>query len=193
MSSVPPGARARPAATHRLFFALVPDPATRERLAHAGETFAASRPDARLRRVHPARYHATVHFLGSDTALRPDRVAAAVAAADTVHSASFTWTLDRVASFHGRQPPCVLCSAAVPAALQELWHALGHALRLTGPGGPPERGFIPHVTLAYSQGPVPEPAAIAPIVWPVTDFALLHSVAGQGGYRSLGRWALAQE
>ncbi|TAM59035.1 MAG: RNA 2',3'-cyclic phosphodiesterase [Rhodanobacter sp.] len=193
MSSAPPGARARPAATHRLFFALMPDPATRERLAHAGEVLKASRLGARLRWVHPARYHATVHFLGNDTALRSELVDAAVAAAGTVRSAPFTWALDSVASFHGRQPPCVLRGAVMPVALQQLWHALGHALLLNGLGGHLECRFIPHVTLAYSQGAMLEPAAIEPIVWPVTDFALLHSVVGQGGYRTLGRWALEQE
>ena len=191
MSPTPPGVRAQPAATHRLFFALVPDPATGERLAHAGETIRASRPGARLRWVHPARYHATVHFLGNDTALQPDMVAAAVAAAGTVRSEPFTWTLDSVASFHGRQPPCVLRGAVIPPPLQQLWHALGHALLLSGLGGHLERSFVPHVTLAYSQGAMPEAVAIEPIVWPVADFALLHSVVGQGGYHMLGRWALA--
>jgi len=192
MSSAPPEGEARPAATHRLFFALVPDPATRERLAHAGEVLKASRPGARLRWVHPARYHATVHFLGNDTALRPELVDAAVAAAGTVRSAPFAWTLDSVASFHGCQPPCVLRGAVIPAPLQQLWHALGHALLLAGLGDHLERRFIPHVTLAYSHGAMLEPAAIEPVTWPVADFALLHSVVGQGGYRTLGRWALAQ-
>ncbi|MDE3072975.1 MAG: 2'-5' RNA ligase family protein [Pseudomonadota bacterium] len=190
MSSVPAGARAQPAATHRLFFALVPDPATRERLAHVGEALAANRPG--LRRVHPARYHATVHFLGNDTALRSGLVDAAVAAAGTVRGAPFAWTLDGVASFHGRQPPCVLRGTATPAGLQQLWHRLGQALLLNGLGGHLERRFIPHVTLAYSEGALLEPAPIAPIVWPVADFALLHSVVGQGGYRTLGCWALAR-
>jgi len=192
MSSTPAEGAAQPAATHRLFFALVPDPATRERLAHAGEALAASRPGLRLRRVHPARYHATVHFLGNDTALRSGLVDAAVAAAGTVRGAPFAWTLDSVASFHGRQPPCVLRGTAMPAALQQLWQTLGHALLLNGLGGHLERCFIPHVTLAYSHGAMLEPAPVAPIVWPVADFALLHSVVGQGGYRMLGRWALTQ-
>jgi 2'-5' RNA ligase len=201
MSSRPPvpdspqldllGGDSRPAEVHRLFFALVPDAATRAELAHAAASLKAAHPGLRARWVQPGRYHATLHFLGDHPMLRPDIVAAARGAADTVRCEPFAWTLDYAASFHGRQPPCVLRSSAVPAPLQQLWQDLRRALILAGQGGHLERGFAPHVTVAYSRSAMLDAAAIEPLVWHVAELALIHSVVGQGDYQELARWSLA--
>jgi 2'-5' RNA ligase len=176
---------------HRLFFALMPDEATRSELTAVAEGLRVSRPRLRARWIHPSRYHATLKFLGDHAALRPDMVDGAIAAAAQVRAAPFDWSLDRVDSFRGREPPCVLRSDEVPVPMQQLWHALGHALVLAGQGAPRERSFTPHITLAYSHGTMLEPLAIEPLAWRVAEFVLVHSVVGQGGYQILGRWALA--
>ncbi|HEY8682009.1 MAG TPA: RNA 2',3'-cyclic phosphodiesterase, partial [Rhodanobacter sp.] len=176
---------------HRLFFALMPDEATRERLAATAEALKASQHALRARWIHPRRYHATLQFLGDHATLRPALVDGAIAAADTVRAAPFAWTLDSASSFRGREPPCVLRSAEVPAPLQQLWQALGHALALAGQGTHLERSYTPHVTLAYSHGVMLQPAAIAPVAWTVAGFSLLHHVVGQGEYQILGHWRLA--
>ena len=67
---------------HRLFFALFPDTATRDRL----EFVAAG---LRLRHglthmIRPDRYHVTVHFLGDNSRLRSDLVDTAQQAAQQV-------------------------------------------------------------------------------------------------------------
>jgi 2'-5' RNA ligase len=176
---------------HRLFFALMPDDATRERLAAVAVRLRAARPGLRARWIHPDRYHATLHFLGDHAALRPTLVDGAIAAADKIATDPFAWTLDSVTSFRGREPPCVLQGAETCAPLQELWQSLGKALLLGVHGMRLERSYTPHVTLAYSHGMMLEAVEVEAVNWPVTEFVLVHSVVGQGSYQILGRWSLA--
>lgn len=176
---------------HRLFFALVPDEATRERLAAVAGALKASRPGLRARWINPDRYHATLHFLGDHAALRPTLVEGAIAAADKISTTPFTWTLDRATSFRGREPPCVLQGVETCAPMQQLWSVLGKALALAGQHARLERSFTPHVTLAYSHGTMLESTEVESVAWPVTDFVLVHSVVGQGSYQILRRWSLA--
>lgn len=177
---------------HRLFFALLPDAATCERLAVVATGLKAAYPGLRARWIHPDRYHATLHFLGDHSVLRPSLVDAAVVAADKVSMAPFAWTLDSTTSFRGREPPCVLQGAEVSAPLQQLWQTLGKTLALAGQGTHLERSFNPHVTLAYSHGAMLEAMEVESVMWPVVEFALVHHVVGQGAYQILGRWSLAQ-
>ncbi len=185
------GANAQePAKVHRLFFALLPDAATREQLRQAAQAVQSSHPALRARWVDPARYHATVHFLGDHSALREDVAEAASHAAGKLRSLAFEWTLDRAASFHGRQPPCILRSAGVPAPLQQLWDELRHLLILLGQGRHIERSFSPHVTLAYSKGELLASESIVPVHWLVNELALVHRVVGQADHEVLARWSL---
>lgn len=175
---------------HRLFFALMPDDTTRERLAVVADALKTSRPGLRARWIHPGRYHATLHFLGDHAALQPSLVEGAIAAADKLRAAPFTWTLDVVTSFRGREPPCVLYGVETCAPLQALWSALGKTLALAGHGARLERSFTPHVTLACSHGTMLPELVVEPVIWPVTEFALIHHVVGQGAYQILGCWPL---
>ncbi|MDE1895031.1 MAG: 2'-5' RNA ligase family protein [Xanthomonadaceae bacterium] len=179
-----------PARLHRLFFAPLPDVATREALRQAAQELQARHPALRGRWVNPARYHATVHFLGDHAALREDVVAAAGKAAGALRTSTFEWTLDIAASFHGRQPPWVLRCAAVPGPLQQLWDELRHLLILLGQGRHIERNFTPHVTVAYSRGELLASTPIAPVRWAVGELALVHSVVGHADYEVLARWPL---
>jgi len=183
-------AYAGPAEVHRLFLALIPDESVRIRLATVADTLKIQCPELRARWVNPARYHATLHFLGDHSMLRPDIVAAAKAAADSIRAAPFEWTLDHAAGFHGRQPPCVLRSSLVPEPLQQLWQDLRRALLLAGQGGHLERTFTPHVTLAYSHAMLLQATAIEPVSWRVDEIALIHSVVGQPQQQVLARWSL---
>ncbi len=186
------GADVRPVEVHRLFFALLPDAATRVQFVGVAEALK-NHPALRARWVKPARYHATLYFVDDYPMLRPEIVTAAREAADVVRGAPFAWTLDVAASFRGRQPPCVLRSSVMPEPLQRLWADLCLALTRAGLGGQAERSFTPHVTLAYSQGIRIDDTPIEPIVWPLREFALIHNLVGQGDYRVLGRWALGAD
>lgn len=185
------GGQAEPAQTHRLFFALLPDEATRAAFAGVADTLKAGQPGLRLRWVAPARYHATVHFLGDHHMLRDDIVQAATRAGDALQAGAFEWTLDYVASFHGREPPCILRSREVPAPLQQLWSQLREGLIRAGQGAHLSRTFTPHVTLGYSRGGLLAELPVGPLAWRVQQLALVHSVVGQGDYRLLRHWSLA--
>jgi len=175
------------AQVHRLFFALLPDEATRSRIEKAA-TDAAAAQSLRVRMIRPARYHATLHFLGDHPSLREDIVSAAAAAADRVYAHPFELVLDGASGFHGREPPCVLRCTQTPPALQALWQDLRDALLRAGLGGHLSRSFTPHVTYAYSRGAVPQPVPLAPLHWRVEGFSLLHSVVGGGDYQTLKTW-----
>ncbi|KRE87833.1 2'-5' RNA ligase [Rhodanobacter sp. Soil772] len=183
-------ADARPAEVHRLFFALLPDAATRARLAQAAQALKAGHPKLRARWVNPMRYHATLHFLGDHALLRQDVVDAAMAAAGGLRMALFEWVLHEAASFHGRQPPCILRSSSVPEPLQQLWQDLRRALVLAGQGRHVARSFTPHVTVAYSQAALLDVTPIEPVAWRVERLAVVHSVVGQQDYQVLAEWSL---
>lgn len=183
-------AHGMPAEVHRLFLAVIPDESVRTRLAAVAHALEIQCPELRARWINPARYHATLHFLGDHSMLRPDIVAAAKTAADSIRMAPFEWTLDHAAGFKGRQAPCVLRSAVIPEPLQQLWQNLRRGLLLAGQGGHLERTFTPHVTLAYSHGTLPQSTAIEPVSWRVDDIALIHGVVGQPQQQVLARWPL---
>lgn len=175
---------------HRLFFALWPDAATRHEINHVAALLQLAHPGLRARWVRPERFHATLNFLG-DFSVVPDEVLVkAMAAAGGVRSAAFTWTLDYVASFRGREPPCVLRGAVVPEALLALWRNMQAGLQETGLQLRSERQFTPHVTLAYARHALPAPTPVTPVVWQARRFALVHSLVGQGSYQVLGSWEL---
>lgn len=185
------GADARPAELHRLFFALLPNEAARGQLARAAAALRAGHPELRARWVNPARYHATLHFLGNHVMLRQDVVDAAVLAAGRLSAQGFEWILRGATSFRGRQPPWVLRGSSVPEPLQQLWQELRQALTLAGQGRYLERNFTPHVTVARSQRELLDDTPIEPVGWMIDEFALIHSVVGQPDYQVLARWPLA--
>jgi 2'-5' RNA ligase len=181
-----------PSPSHRLFFALVPPPAVRDRLAAVAESLR-TQGAVSGHWVRPSRYHLTLAFLGDhvelrDVLLRPMFAAAAVAAAQV---AAFTWQVDEVFSFRGRQPPCVLRSAVGSMPLQGLWMHLRHELARAGLDGPVGRHFEPHVTLAYGRQMLPSPIALESVPWRIESFVLLHGEHGGAEYESLGEWPLA--
>ncbi|MEW5836394.1 MAG: RNA 2',3'-cyclic phosphodiesterase [Pseudomonadota bacterium] len=181
-----------PLPRHRLFFALVPPDAVRERIA---EVAASMRGQELLaaRWVRPARYHLTLAFLGDHVTLGETLLASARAAGDAVASriVPFAWRADRIDSFRGRKPPCVLRSGADDPHMLALRHALQGELARQALDGFMERSFVPHVTLAYAEYVLPAPVWLQQVVdWPVDAFELLHGEVGHHDYRPLGRWRL---
>ncbi|GGA45250.1 2'-5' RNA ligase [Dyella nitratireducens] len=180
------------AETHRLFFALVPDVATRHEINHGAAAVQQQHPKLRARWVRPERFHATLNFLGDFPAVPDEVVEKAMAVADQMRVAPFAWTLDYVASFRGREPPCVLRSSQVPEPLLALWQGMHAALVEAGLRLRNERQFTPHVTLAYGRHELPQATPVTPIVWQVDRFVLIHNVVGKGNYQVLGCWKLSE-
>lgn len=170
--------------THRLFFALWPSESLRQAL--AGRV-AALAPPGTGRTQRPDQLHVTLEFLGAVPAARlPDvRDAAAAARADP-----FELVLDALEYW---RRPRVLCLVAreLPPALAALVHAL--RIELASRGFEPEcRPYRAHLTLARKVVQPPGLAAVDPVRWPATDFALVESVTERAGsvYRPVGAWSL---
>lgn len=185
-------AQLAPLPRHRLFFALVPPDAVCSRIAAAAN---ALREKGGLagRWVRPARYHLTLAFLGDHVSLGDALLASLRAVGEVVaaQTATFVWQADRIDSFRGRQPPCVLRGGADSPELQGLWSGLRRELAGRALDGHMDRSFVPHVTLAYAGRALPAPVMLGEAVeWPIDELVLLHGEVGQHDYQSLGRWRL---
>jgi RNA 2',3'-cyclic 3'-phosphodiesterase len=182
-----------PLERHRLFFAVMPDDRARDGISRAAGMVRQQHSDIRPRSwIGVERYHATLNFLGDFSAFPEDIVRKAKAAGENLKAASFSWTLDYVASFRGDEPPCVLRSTIVPKSFTTLWQALNAELVYAGLQRYVDRQFTPHVTLAYGRSELPGDTPITPITWRVERVVLIDNVVGKGGYQILGSWPLSE-
>jgi RNA 2',3'-cyclic 3'-phosphodiesterase len=177
---MPPDAEAAPD-SHRAFFALWPDEATRGALSRATRLAvqaSGGRPIAK------ERLHLTVAFLGE---LTPTGLAAA-RAVPPVPSGPFELVLDAVGVWPESRV-LWLAPSVLPAALAALEGSLWGRLVAKG-FRREERPYLPHITLARRARPVDVP--VAPVRWPVHELALVESLR-QGRavhYEVLERWPL---
>jgi 2'-5' RNA ligase len=184
------GGAAKPAEVHRLFFALMPDEATRERLHRAAMQLKATH-EPHGRWINPRRYHLTLQFLGDFEGLPPQIAEQACEAAAHVRVAPFSLVLDRAGSFRNRAIPWWLGPAEKAPGLDALWHGLGTALARAGVRVPGRQGFRPHVTVLRDAGIALPETAIEPVEWRLAAFTLVHSVLGaHSAYTPLGTWPL---
>jgi 2'-5' RNA ligase len=169
----------------RLFFALWPDAPAREALA-ALAAEAARRTGGRA--VTTAKLHLTLLFLGEVDAAR---IPALVQAAAEVRAAGFDLVLDRLGAFARARVAWAGC-AHPPAPLLALQSGLEGRLREAG-WQTQDRAFAAHLTLVRNARKPLRPEAITPVAWPVVSFALVESLPGGGGYRTLAAWDLGGE
>lgn len=189
MRSEPSGRRrAAESVTHNIFFALVPDDATRGSMVRTSETLRA-RHDLQGRWLKPERYHMTLHFLGAHSELPQARIAAACEAAGRVQLPGFDLVLDCAGHFH-RGIGWLGCMRAAGPLLQ-LWEALHRELAHAGVDLQGHEVFKPHVTVVRDAHPALPAEPVGPIAWPVREFVLIDSVLGERNeYSPLGRWRL---
>ena len=151
----------------RLFYALWPDPDTRDALS------AAARPlleACRGRRVPKRNYHLTLAFLGSVPAQRLDELHAA---AERVAFEPFTLRIDRHGYWRGPRVAWLGCSNP-PAAATALADTLRAALAPLG-FEPDPRPFRPHLTVLRGCRGCDFDGQVAPVEWPVDRFVLACS------------------
>ncbi|MDT8408527.1 MAG: RNA 2',3'-cyclic phosphodiesterase [Wenzhouxiangellaceae bacterium] len=166
----------------RFFFALWPDPALRSEIVRRRQAVQSLSP----RRVPDQNLHLTLIFLGAQPENRMNSLLVAV---DDLKSASFELLLDRFGWFAGAR---VAWLGGMPAPAGLL---LVRRLALLADSAGLEfdrRNWQPHVTLfrkVMRQPAFPEPA---PLHWPVRDFSLIESVAGQP-YQVLRTWSLQSQ
>jgi 2'-5' RNA ligase len=174
-------------APRNVFFALVPDAATRGAMAKATDALR-TRHALRGRWLQPDRYHMTLHFLGTYPELPAQLVGAACEAAGRVRQAAFDLVLDRAGHFP-RGIGWLGCAGEGP--LRTLWQELQLELEQSGVGMRGHATFKPHVTVLRDAHGVLPAEGIAPLAWPVREFVLIDSVLdGRSEHRPLGRWTL---
>jgi 2'-5' RNA ligase len=157
----------------RLFFALWPDEALRQRLQEAAITIPVA---AGGRRVPGANLHLTLHFIGN---IYFEQMDCLQAAARSVNAPGFDLTLDVQGYFKKPQVAWLGC-AKPPVALGDLHRQLGRCLQ-TCEYQPEARPYHPHLTVARKSGSIAADACFAPIEWPVTGFALIEVQAITSG------------
>jgi 2'-5' RNA ligase len=178
------------ATVHNVFFALMPDEVTRERMARAVDSLKAQQ-DPQGRWLKPARYHMTLHFLGAFSELPREQVAAACKAAGNVELPPFDLLLDRMGYF-SQGVGWLGCERADPL-LQHLWEALRRALVQERVAVRGHAAFVPHVTVLRDARRTLPVQPMEPIRWRVREFVLIDSQLGERNeYRALGRWALGE-
>lgn len=173
----------------RLFFALWPESAVRDAIAHAASQLVAMQaPDGRPQAAE--RYHLTLQFLGDVRTSPVDMHQAALAAGGDVRARAFDLSLDRAGSFAGSRV-WWLGPQDPPAGLSVLREQLGQAL--SARGVPIEAGdFTAHVTVHRNVRRLLPSTPIPPIAWPVRGYTLVESFPGRpDAYRSVANWALA--
>lgn len=165
---------------HRLFFALVPGRATRNRIETVQKSLAVSGRPAKA-----DQFHATLSFLGMQ------RPAAIPLICDIASHLDFTpcrVVLDRLGRFR-RAGVLWLGVSQVPPALAEFQNSLVSALLDAGIGHD-RKAWQFHVTLyrkLRKASPIIHPVAIE---WDLNGFELIESVTVGSGveYHSIGHW-----
>ncbi|WP_163557934.1 RNA 2',3'-cyclic phosphodiesterase [Halomonas sp. NO4] len=160
----------------RLFLALVPPPALRERL---GELADLAHAHCGGRRVPDESLHLTLAFLGEVEKTRAE------ALADWVRGLTIApgeWRLD--AWGHFRRPGIVWVGGQRPdPALTALHHRLWEALEPRGFATRPGR-FVPHITLLRQAArPDPDTLPAPALSWAYARLDLMRSVSGHRGVR----------
>ena len=169
----------------RLFFALWPDTAPRQRLAEAASTIPVT---AVTRRVPDANLHMTLHFIGN---VYFDEMACMQRQARHVDAGTFSLEIDCQGYFGKPQAGWLGCRV-IPGALVELHRQLGTRLQECG-YHPETRPYHPHVTVARKLGSIGTRASFESIVWPVREFALVEVQPVENGvqYRVVETYPLA--
>ncbi len=185
-SDVVPVAASEAAATPvRVFFALVPDDAVRQRFLTLAHDVARR---ARGRAVSGEHFHLTLAFLGDVTI---DRLPGLRAIGERLPLVAATLAFDTLGAWRASGVAWT-APAQVPAAITRLHAALHEALRAAG-FVIEDRPFRPHVTLARRCAQPPPRGASTPIVWSARVLSLVGSELRPDGprYTTLAQWSLA--
>ena len=150
----------------RLFFALWPGEALRERLHDAANGIPMADP---ARRVAYGNLHLTLHFIGN---VYFEEMVCLQRQASRVKAEKFHFDIDCQGFFSKSRVAWLGCAEA-PAALDELHAQLGRQLQLCG-YQPEKRRYHPHVTVARKIGPVTDAWQSEAIPWAVAEFALVE-------------------
>jgi 2'-5' RNA ligase len=153
----------------RLFYALWPDDAVRERLS-------ALQAHVRGKKTRYDNLHITLAFLGEQA---PEVLPVLRGVLDGLPRDAFELTLDRFGYF-ARKRIAWAGPRKAPQQLNHLAQALTQSLHSHGIAFDTHADFKPHVTLARDADPPPD-FSFEPIAWHANRIALVHSVMQQDG------------
>jgi RNA 2',3'-cyclic 3'-phosphodiesterase len=165
--------------TDRLFLAVFPDVQHAARLEALGARhLSAKRLGGKL--VEAPRLHVTLFHLGDYTDLPPGLADHAAEALSHLAAEPFAIRFDQIGSFNNRRAGSafVLTGSGGNEALYTLHQQLATHLRVAALAQHTRDSFTPHMTLSYDSTPVPF-EAIEPVVWPVHEVVLIHSLLGK--------------
>ncbi|MCX8085421.1 MAG: RNA 2',3'-cyclic phosphodiesterase [Rhodocyclaceae bacterium] len=173
-------------ASHRVFFALWPDVASRGALVAAAKAASAI---CGGRRQRDENLHLTLAFLGTVTSAKLDTL---LAVGNGVRAAPYTLCFDRLGYWQHNRIVWAGCSE-VPSAQRRLFALLADSLAAAG-FRLDSRPHVPHVTLVRQARCATQLPELAPIPWRVTEFTLVESHLAQEGarYEVLARWPLME-
>ncbi|MCM2289059.1 MAG: RNA 2',3'-cyclic phosphodiesterase [Sulfuritalea sp.] len=177
------------ARSHRVFFALWPDPEATGHLAALAHSLAGS-GGGRLMR--PATLHLTLAFIGS---AMPTRLAELERIAAGIRAPAFDLSFDRLGFWPQRGILWAGCRT-LPPPLRALSERLAAGLREAGFAIDQRVGaaLVPHVTLARGIRCASLPRLETPIRWRVDEFALVesHLHPSAASYKTLASFPLAE-
>jgi 2'-5' RNA ligase len=176
----------------RLFFAVLPDLITRDRIAVAAAAAAAAAFEslpagATARAVAHANYHVTVAFVG-EVAGSQVPILRAIGGAQRIRRFAL-----RFDAYEYWPKPEVMVAAArvVPEELKRLWQQLHQELAVHQWALAAKR-LRPHVTLARKLSQAPLLPAMPAFDWPVREFCLMRSDTSgpESAYTVIDTWPL---
>jgi 2'-5' RNA ligase len=176
-----------PSERYKLFFAAMPPEAVARQVIELAEHFKTKFEISAATRIP----HVSLFALGDYDFIPSETIEAVKLVASTVRAKSFDAIFDGVQPFSGPRHPLVLRCGKGLYGFVAVQNAIGNALAGAGADRPLfDSRFVPHLTLFYGGGAVPEMALETPIAWHVERFSLILSLQGHKHYEPYGEWPL---
>ncbi|MGQ3299847.1 2'-5' RNA ligase family protein [Reyranella sp.] len=173
--------RSRQSFTDRLFFAVLPDAATAERISERAAAWRAAH-GLTGRLLKAGHFHVTLASVHEGHGLPDaDEIDGWMARASGILMPSFCVGFDRLMSFSNGA--LVLTGDDSTVGMEVLQQRLCDSLDDTPR---PARRYTPHVTLLHDGHHI-EPEPVEPITWTVREVVLVHSLIGQTTHRHVAR------
>jgi 2'-5' RNA ligase len=173
----------------RVFFAIWPDCAVRERLLEIGDSLQRN-PGFAGRRIKAENIHLTLVFVGNVDRSGLDALCGAAEGIAKIRKRPFELVIQEVGCWKHNH---IVYAAPrrIPLALKELVSSLRKAIESVG-FSTEERTYKPHVTLMRDATCPGLPQRIEPVAWEVREWLLVKSEQTREGvvYSPVGRWVL---
>ena len=168
----------------RLFFALWPSDATRQKIIQFDDLLT----DSKLKKVRTKNLHVTLVFLGMIESEQEQHIIDAV---DKIMASVIALNFDQLTLWQQKRGILSLTSSYQPPPLLDLVEKLQKCVLAQGVELD-NRPYTAHITLARNLKNKPELDVNPPIQWQSESFVLVHSVSTKQGvdYQVINTWPL---